>query len=242
MRQNWKLPAAISASLHLLLALAALLIPLSPAPLAPPLPAVVEIVAASVFEPPQLISQGDEAPLAVDDSAAAAGEAAEPAPEPEPAPQIAPAPEASQLPPLLAGNSDQPALAPLIKASGSGEVKPTAGYQAGSPGGGSGEAAAAGGGSGSGGSAARVTRGGKPSYPLAARKAGWEGAVIVGILVDERGRAATVTVRESSGYAALDNAAVEGVKKWRFAPAKRNGEAVASLHVVRVKFNLTDPD
>lgn len=240
MRQNWKLPAAISASLHLLLALAALLIPLSPAPLAPPLPAVVEIVAASVFEPPQLISQGDEAPLAVDDSAAAAGEAAEPAPEPEPAPQIAPAPEASQLPPLLAGNSDQPALAPLIKASGSGEVKPTAGYQAGSPGGGSGEAAAAGGGSG--GSAARVTRGGKPSYPLAARKAGWEGAVIVGILVDERGRAATVTVRESSGYAALDNAAVEGVKKWRFAPAKRNGEAVASLHVVRVKFNLTDPD
>ncbi len=91
------------------------------------------------------------------------------------------------------------------------------------------------------GNTAKVVRGARPSYPAAARKAGWEGAVLVRVLVDSRGAAALVTIRESSGYQLLDDTVLQAVKKWRFAPATQNGKAVAGFHDVRVRFRLTDP-
>jgi protein TonB len=251
MNPRLRLAAAISLSFHLLLALAAFMIPLAP-PLPPPLPATIEIVAASDFVPPQLLSQGDATMQFADDDPgqAAAGpesaaDAAEPDPVPEPITETSQPAEAAALPSLLAGNADLPSLAPLVKVSGvETPVEPVAGYQAGTPitGSGDGGDSGGGGGTGTGGSgSARVLRGASPKYPAAARKAGWEGAVVVSILVDETGRAAAVTIRESSRYDSLDEAAVEAVKKWRFSPARRNGEPVASMHTVRVRFRLTDP-
>ncbi|TCL70695.1 outer membrane transport energization protein TonB [Hydrogenispora ethanolica] len=96
-------------------------------------------------------------------------------------------------------------------------------------------------GGGTGGSTARIVRGAAPGYPQAARRAGWEGVVVVRVLVDPRGGAATVTIRESSGFPLLDDTALRAVKKWRFAPATQNGKAIASFHDVRVRFRLTDP-
>lgn len=263
MNARMRQAAGISAGFHLLLTWVALMTPLVPpqSPAAPP--ALVEIVSAGDFVPPQLLSLGDMMPgdgvmeNAVDpgtvpDAAgpAAAADMAEPAGGRGAAPIGNPTDDpaaASPLPPLLQGNTDIPSLAPLAGgvATSNKPVEPVAGYASGNvPGGSGGEGDGSGYGDGSGGGGGggtRILRGPAPKYPVAARKAGWEGAVVVSILVDESGRAAAVTVRESSRYAALDEAAVAAVKQWRFAPARRNGEPVVSTHTVRVRFRLTDP-
>lgn len=142
------------------------------------------------------------------------------------------------LPSVLQGNSDEPALIQstvpeteadknAIGGAGSGLGREGEGY--------------GGGGGGKGGTAAAVIRGRAPRYPAAARKAGWEGIVLVRVLVDIHGSAARISVRESSGYELLDATVVQSVKKWRFFPATQGGKPVASFHDVRVRFRLTDP-
>ncbi len=49
-----------------------------------------------------------------------------------------------------------------------------------------------------------------------------------------------MTVGESSGDSALDQAALEAVRGWRFEPAKRNGVPVRAWAVVPVEFKLID--
>lgn len=77
-----------------------------------------------------------------------------------------------------------------------------------------------------------------PAYPSAARRAGREGAVLLRVLVGTDGSPASVSVRETSGYDDFDSVAAQAVKKWRFSPARRAGQAVASFHDVRVRFRL----
>ena len=108
---------------------------------------------------------------------------------------------------------------------------------AGTPVGGSGANPSAGGG---GNASSSCLYAPKPSYPPAARAAGLEGAVVVHCIIDETGSAVTVSVLKSCGYAALDEAARQGVKKWRFSPAKRSGSPIASFYDVRVVFRLID--
>src|SRR3989441_4584849 len=59
-----------------------------------------------------------------------------------------------------------------------------------------------------------------PSYPSAAREQGLEGVVVLGVLVGVNGRAVEISVRTSSGARVLDDAAVDAVRRWRFAPAE----------------------
>ncbi len=96
-------------------------------------------------------------------------------------------------------------------------------------------------GAGSGEKAVKILRGTAPGYPIAARQAGWEGVVMVRVLVDSRGAAGLVSLRESSGHQLLDDVVLQTVKKWRFAPATKNGKPVAGFHDVRVRFRLTEP-
>lgn len=56
-------------------------------------------------------------------------------------------------------------------------------------------------------------------YPLAARRAGLEGLVLLSIVVDERGRVLDATVRRSSGHSALDQAALAMVGEVGEVPA-----------------------
>ena len=62
----------------------------------------------------------------------------------------------------------------------------------------------------------------------------------VRVLVGEDGRPQEVTVGKSSGEAALDDAAMEAVRQWRFEPAKRNGVPVRAWAVVPIEFKLID--
>lgn len=65
-----------------------------------------------------------------------------------------------------------------------------------------------------------------------------EGDVVLRLFVDSTGRLAPESskVAESSGYPALDSAALTGVKKLRFAPARRHGLAVAAAFLQPVEF------
>ncbi len=78
-----------------------------------------------------------------------------------------------------------------------------------------------------------------PSYPRIARRNGEQGTVTLRVLVSPDGAATQVELERSSGSNALDTAALETVKSWRFTPARRAGDPVAAWVIVPVVFRLT---
>jgi protein TonB len=78
----------------------------------------------------------------------------------------------------------------------------------------------------------------KPDYPEEAKRLHEEGVVLLDVLVDANGRAGEVSVSSSSGFAVLDNAAVQAVRRWIFEPARTGGVAVSSRVKVPVRFSL----
>lgn len=81
----------------------------------------------------------------------------------------------------------------------------------------------------------------KPKYPAAERRAGHEGSVILQIYVSENGKVTDARVQTSSGYPALDEAALKEVlRSWRLTPGTRDGKPVGMWHSISIKFSLTD--
>lgn len=77
-----------------------------------------------------------------------------------------------------------------------------------------------------------------PRYPLASRRFGEQGTVMLRVLVTPEGQPARVDLEKTSGSAHLDNAAIEAVKGWRFTPARRGNEAVEGWVLVPIVFRL----
>jgi len=77
-----------------------------------------------------------------------------------------------------------------------------------------------------------------PRYPLVARRRGEEGTVTLRVHVQRDGVPASVGLEKSSGSNALDNAALEAVRAWRFAPARQGEEAVDAWVLVPIVFRL----
>lgn len=75
-------------------------------------------------------------------------------------------------------------------------------------------------------------------YPPALLEQGIEGRVLLRLYVDAQGRllADSTRVAESSGYPALDSAALSGARELRFSPALRNGRPVAAPFLQPVHF------
>jgi periplasmic protein TonB len=75
-------------------------------------------------------------------------------------------------------------------------------------------------------------------YPTALREQGIEGRVLLRLYADSQGTlvAESTKVAESSGYPALDSAAMAGAPKLRFSPARRNGRPVAGAFLQPVHF------
>ncbi len=67
----------------------------------------------------------------------------------------------------------------------------------------------------------------KPRYPESARRRGIEGTVLLKMRITAQGRVEDVQVVRSAGYPEMDESAIEAVRRWRFEPARRNGEPVA---------------
>jgi protein TonB len=57
-------------------------------------------------------------------------------------------------------------------------------------------------------------------------------------LVGVDGRVADVVVKQSAGAPDLDRAAMDAVRRWRFEPARRGGEAIATWVEQPVAFQL----
>jgi periplasmic protein TonB len=77
-----------------------------------------------------------------------------------------------------------------------------------------------------------------PEYPPDARLAGQQGRVIVLASCSATGAVEAVALAQSSGFPLLDEAALEAVRHWTFAPATLDGVAVASFVRVPVDFVL----
>jgi len=76
-----------------------------------------------------------------------------------------------------------------------------------------------------------------PEYSEEARKAKYQGVVLLSIEVSADGLAKNIHVIQSLGLG-LDEKAVEAVKKWKFRPGTRNGQPVTVLATVEVRFRL----
>lgn len=77
-----------------------------------------------------------------------------------------------------------------------------------------------------------------PSYPYLARKRGYEGRVMLEVMVCADGTAAEVRVKESSGHEILDRAALESVQQWKFEPGREGRRPVDMRVDVPVRFAL----
>ena len=77
-----------------------------------------------------------------------------------------------------------------------------------------------------------------PKYPMVARKRGYEGIVLLSVLVNKEGLVDNLWVFESSGYKVLDNAAIESVQDWIFEPGMRGIKKVEMWVQIPVGFKL----
>ena len=77
----------------------------------------------------------------------------------------------------------------------------------------------------------------EPSFSEEARKAKFQGVVLLLVVVGKDGRPYNVHVGQSLGMG-LDEKAIEAVRNWRFRPASLNGHPVATQIAVQVDFHL----
>ena len=77
----------------------------------------------------------------------------------------------------------------------------------------------------------------EPEYSEEARKAKFQGTVLLAIVVDESGQTGNVRVVRALGMG-LDEKAMEAVRKWRFKPGYKDGKPVSVLANVEVNFRL----
>ena len=77
-----------------------------------------------------------------------------------------------------------------------------------------------------------------PEYPQSAREDGQEGLVVLRVLVSGAGRPAQIRVVKTSGFRALDAAALAGVKRWTFSPAKEGERGIDAWMEVPIRFRL----
>jgi protein TonB len=83
----------------------------------------------------------------------------------------------------------------------------------------------------------RLLREVKAQYTDEARRRGTTGNVVLEIIINRDGNVSDVTVRRGLG-AGLDQRAIEAVRQWKFAPARRLGEPVDVIVEVAVEFML----
>jgi len=77
----------------------------------------------------------------------------------------------------------------------------------------------------------------EPEYSEEARKAKFQGSVLLQVVVDDKGNPRDIRVVRPLGLG-LDEKAIEAVQKWRFRPGLLNGKAVPVQAMIEVNFRL----
>jgi TonB family protein len=85
--------------------------------------------------------------------------------------------------------------------------------------------------------APRATYTPEPEFSEQARHAKYQGTVVLNIIIDKAGKISQIRLERPLGLG-LDENAMEGVKRWRFNPATRNGQPVAVEMNIEVSFSL----
>jgi protein TonB len=75
-----------------------------------------------------------------------------------------------------------------------------------------------------------------PVYPTIAQRAKVQGSVMLDVTISPAGRVTSIEIVRSIPL--LDQAAVDAVRQWEFAPTTRNGVAVPVIMTVTVRFEL----
>jgi periplasmic protein TonB len=77
----------------------------------------------------------------------------------------------------------------------------------------------------------------EPEYSEEARKAKFQGTVVLFVIVDEKGNPRDCKVIRPLGLG-LDQKAIEAVEKWKFRPGMKDGKPVAVQATIEVNFRL----
>ena len=89
---------------------------------------------------------------------------------------------------------------------------------------------------------AQMVAGKPPRYPIESRRKREQGTVLLTLTLGLDGAVETVAVSQSSGFARLDEAARDAVKRWRWKPMIRDGQPVRVRGVVEIPFILRTND
>lgn len=87
----------------------------------------------------------------------------------------------------------------------------------------------------------RLIRLDPPVYPEIARQLGHEGVAVTELVVDWDGTVCEAAMAESSGYAELDQAAVDAARTALYAPIRRQGRLVRTTVRMPMRFSLNEP-
>ncbi len=77
-----------------------------------------------------------------------------------------------------------------------------------------------------------------PSHPIIARKRGYQGNVVLEVLINKQGKVIDFRVFSSSGYSILDRTAIASVKNWLFEPGMRGPDKIEMWVRVPIRFRL----
>ncbi len=80
----------------------------------------------------------------------------------------------------------------------------------------------------------------KPDYPASSKRLEQEGVVGLLLYVGADGRVIEGKIEKSSGFPALDNAALKEARTYRFLPAEDKGVPIAAWHRINLRFRLED--
>lgn len=188
---------------------------------------------------------GESQAAAVQDPAGAA----QPPPAPEPTPEPLPTP-----PSALAASTPEPAPSPAPPPApeprsmsrafpkATGKPKPKGSPSTVARGLNQGQNGVAQGGSGTGAGTVlgvRYRSNPRPIYPPEARRNRQEGEVLLNVEVSAEGRPTDVSLKRTSGYPLLDQAAIEVVRqRWAFEPATAAGSRMTAHVEVPIRFQL----
>lgn len=79
-----------------------------------------------------------------------------------------------------------------------------------------------------------------PAYPREARQQGWEGVIVIKVVVNQSGYPTQIDKEETSGFDVLDESALNAVRKWKFMPAKIGSIPIQSIVRIPIKFKLEE--
>lgn len=88
-----------------------------------------------------------------------------------------------------------------------------------------------------GGTPPQIVRRDAPDYPIAARRAGIEGPVILRVVIQRDGSVGDVEIVKDLPLG-LGDAAARSVRRWRFRPATLDGNPIAVYYTITVRYRL----